>query len=217
MSHECNNYIIKNGTFIRDFEKMYENIEDPWNQNKNGVDVVFDIFVTLMKSIKIEAESDRKLSVLDVGCANGYHSKRFIKDLNCKKYSGTDISKTIISKAKKENLYNAGTIDVNFIADDIRRFNTKFINEFDIIFSSKTLYYCAPEIDDVLDNCFKYLVEGGFFAFIYNQSEGAFSHQWLTYDLLIDKLLSKGYSMTDTILYDYRTSESTCIGLFQKK
>jgi len=68
MSHECNNYIIKNGTFIRDFEKMYKNIEDPWNQNKNGVDVVFDIFVTLMKYIKIEAESDRKLSVLDVGC-----------------------------------------------------------------------------------------------------------------------------------------------------
>jgi len=99
---------------------------------------------------------------------NGYHSKRFIKDLNCKKYLGTDISKTIISKAKKENLYNAGTIDVNFIADDIRRFNTKFINDFDIIFSSKTLYYCAPEIDDVLDNSFKYLLEGGFFEFIYN-------------------------------------------------
>ena len=35
------------------------------------------------------------------------------------------------------------------------------VNAFAIIFSSKTLYYCAPEIDDVIENCCNYLVENG--------------------------------------------------------
>ena len=35
MSHNCNDYIIKNDNFERDFEGMYQNIEDPWNQNSN--------------------------------------------------------------------------------------------------------------------------------------------------------------------------------------
>ena len=30
-----NKYIIKKGKFIRDFKKLYEKIDDPWNQTKN--------------------------------------------------------------------------------------------------------------------------------------------------------------------------------------
>ena len=30
-----NKYIIKNNKFIREFDKLYKNINDPWNQKKN--------------------------------------------------------------------------------------------------------------------------------------------------------------------------------------
>ena len=29
-------YVIKNGKFVGEFEKMYQNHEDPWNQTKYG-------------------------------------------------------------------------------------------------------------------------------------------------------------------------------------
>ena len=34
MSHNCNDFIIKEGQFVRDFEGMYQEIEDPWEQNE---------------------------------------------------------------------------------------------------------------------------------------------------------------------------------------
>ena len=36
MGHKCNEYIIKNNKFIRDFESMYKNISDPWNQENSN-------------------------------------------------------------------------------------------------------------------------------------------------------------------------------------
>ena len=89
------------------------------------------------------------------------------------------------------------------------------VNAFAIIFSSKTLYYCAPEIDDVIENCCNYLVENGIFAFIYNQTNDSFSNQWLTYDLLTHKLLMRGFNMVDLVIYKCRSNENICIGIFQ--
>ena len=34
-SHNCNDFIIKDNEFIRDFEGMYANHSDPWNQSEN--------------------------------------------------------------------------------------------------------------------------------------------------------------------------------------
>ena len=40
-------------------------------------------------------------TLIDIGCANGYHAIEFINNLRAKKYFGVDISETIISNAKK--------------------------------------------------------------------------------------------------------------------
>ncbi len=34
MSHACNDFIIKDNKFVRQFEKMYKSIDDPWDQEK---------------------------------------------------------------------------------------------------------------------------------------------------------------------------------------
>ena len=34
LSHECNDYIIRNGEFVRKFDEMYQSIDDPWDQKK---------------------------------------------------------------------------------------------------------------------------------------------------------------------------------------
>ena len=35
MSHAANEFIIRDGVFVRDFEGMYQHVEDPWDQQRN--------------------------------------------------------------------------------------------------------------------------------------------------------------------------------------
>ncbi len=104
----------------------------------------------------------------------------------------------------------------NFLCDDIIEHNKKFASNFDLIFSARTLYYCAPEIDQVTQNISDYLKPSGIFGWIYNHSDDSFSNKWLTYDLLIDKLLHKGFNLIDSSLLNYRQEEQVCIELFSK-
>ena len=67
MGHACNDYIIKNNKFIRQFEKMYKNIDDPWDQENTDhfeINNILKRIITMYGSIS--------LNILDIGCATGY-------------------------------------------------------------------------------------------------------------------------------------------------
>ena len=216
MSDECNNFIVNHDNFERDFEGMYRAIEDPWNQNSNytKTDKDFLFFQLLLENYLITKNDN--FSVLDIGCANGYHLNYFMNIKGFKQYYGTDISSTIISKAIKKNkdLIKKGV--VNFTCDNIIQYNKKLSSRFDVIFSGRTLYYCAPEIDSVIKNIEDYLKPSGVFGWIYNQTDNAFTNQWLTYDLLMTKLRHNGFQLIDSILLNYRQKEQICIALYIK-
>lgn len=216
MSHKCNDFIIENGQFKRDFEEMYKNIEDPWNQNSsfNYLDKHFNFFQLMLSNYL--PKFGGKLQILDIGCANGYHLNYFSKINGFKKYIGTDISETIIKKAIEQNNMFIDKDMANFLCDDIIKYNKNLSSNFELIFSARTLYYCAPEIDQVIQNISDYLKPSGIFGWIYNQTDDAFSNNWLTYDLLIDKLQHKGFNLIDSSLLDYRQKEKVCIALFSK-
>ena len=216
MSHICNEYVIENGNFKRDFEGMYQNIEDPWNQKScyENIDEEFDYFQIMLA--KLLPKLGRNLQILDVGCANGYHLNFFSKMVGFGHYIGTDISETIIKKATEQNSTFVEKGTAHFLCDDIIKYNKKFASNFDLVFSSRTLYYCAPEIDQVIQNVSDYLKPSGIFGWIYNQTDDAFSNKWLTYDLLIDKLLRKGLNFRDSSLLNYRQKQQVCIALFTK-
>jgi len=127
MGHKCNEYIIKNNKFIRDFESMYKNISDPWNQeNSNHGDL--ENLILLTKEYITNPKN-----ILDIGCATGYFSIIVNKIFSGSDYIGTDISSSAINKASEK-------FTSKFLTDDIRINNQSFINQFDLIMCSKTIY-----------------------------------------------------------------------------
>jgi SAM-dependent methyltransferase len=187
MSHDCNDHIIKDGKLVRDFEAMYQNFKDPWDQEANyeneyGPNLALCAIKILIKNISKPINK-----VLDIGCASGYHAPAFL-DLPCKKYVGTDISETIINKA---NLSNKDS-RVTFKSEDVlTSFSSLHENQYDLVFCAGTLYYVAPEIASgiVLNNIFKYCKKDGLFAYVYNSRVGqSFTDKWITLPEIRNKL-----------------------------
>jgi SAM-dependent methyltransferase len=218
VTHKCNEFIINNGEFVRDFEGMYKNIVDPWNQQRdNDSDIAVFLAMQLLCFI-VNSHRISINSIMDVGCADGYHARKLqhiFTEGGKQEYFGTDISSTVIKRA--ESLINDCQCDCRFFVDDITKYNDALINRFDIIFSSRTLYYVAPEIDAVIDNIRAYLSSNGIFCFIYNQSKGSYTSQWLTYKLLREKLLALGFIEHSFVEVDRYSQEVTAIGVYQKK
>lgn len=207
MSHKCNDFIIKDGEFVRDFEAMYANIEDPWDQTKvDATSVIVDLAFTAIEKMINTSEQ-----ILDIGCANGYHATRFSNIFPDANYLGTDIAPSIIKKAASNHNSNK----VSFVADDIRKFNPNLETQFDLIFSSKTLYYVAPEIDEVIQNIKKYLKPNSHFIWIYNIVENAFTKKWLTPELLREKLLEQQFEEDAYIELNRFSDETFVIGMFR--
>lgn len=210
MSHECNDYIVKNGQFLRNFEDMYKHVSDPWDQEKNyrneyGPNLAIEALRIVMRKHQIKANR-----ILDVGCASGYHAE-YLLGLPCNEYLGTDVSQEIVSKAAK------GFTDprIEFKAEDIRVANPMHAGKFDIVFSAGTLYYVAPEIDAVIENIISYLTPAGVLAYVYNSSPQSFTNQWLDAERLRQKL-TKTFAERVHFKIDLEGNESVSVGVFQR-
>lgn len=203
MGHKCNEYIIKNNKFIRDFESMYKNISDPWNQeNSNHGDL--ENLILLTKEYITNPKN-----ILDIGCATGYFSIIVNKIFSGSDYIGTDISSSAINKASEK-------FTSKFLTDDIRINNQSFINQFDLIMCSKTIYYVAPEIDIVIENIISYLKKGGIFSCLYNYSESSFSSKWLNPEILSSKLTQNNLEKKKFITIESENDNNYYL-IFKKK
>ncbi len=213
MSHPCNEFIIKDDTFVRDFEGMYQHCNDPWQQReRNETDLLNNAAIFFLeKYIRDKAITVRR--ILDIGCADGYYAENLLKITthDHSSYTGTDISPTVIESAQRSK-----ATATEFIDDDIRMHNTLFAGMFDLVFSAKTLYYVAPEIDTALDNIASYLSEKGLLCFTYNQARNAFSNQWLTYEKLRDKLCARSFVEKLFIEIDRFSPEVLVVGIYRK-
>tara|TARA_B100000989_G_scaffold245230_1_gene192335 strand:- start:92 stop:724 length:633 start_codon:yes stop_codon:yes gene_type:complete len=196
-----NKYIIKHNKFVRDFDKLYKNINDPWDQKKNfefSEQFVFCISGLLNRINK----NKKKISVLDVGAGSGILKKYLNKNF---KYTGTDIYK---NKSK------------NVIFDDIRVLNNSFINKYDLIFCLKTIYYVSDDIKIVLHNFRKYLKKNGLLIISYNLKKNSYSNKFLT-DLKLKNLLDNNFKELFTLeinreKYLKKDGEKVSIFIFSK-
>jgi 2-polyprenyl-3-methyl-5-hydroxy-6-metoxy-1,4-benzoquinol methylase len=201
MSENPNKYLIKNNKFIRDFERLYSEIKDPWFQDKNFKEDVTVSIVNIFLN-KIIKNSSKKLDLLDVGAGKGSLKKYISKRFN---YIGTDIHK---KKFK------------SVIDDNIMRQNVNFVNRFDVIVCLKTIYYVSDKIDIVIDNLKRYLKKKGVLIISYNLKKNSFSNKFLN-DLKLRKiLLRKKFNENYTIeinrnLY-YKSKEKFSIFIFNK-
>lgn len=186
MSHPCNDFIIKDRRFVRDFEGMYRAIKDPWDQSKKYADCLMNNTAFWHLGHVLSRDKRPVKRILDIGCAEGYYAEPLLLLKKNSEYVGIDISSTVIKRAYRK-IPSALRHRVKFFADDIRVHREDFINSFDVVFSAKTLYYIAPEIDTVIANIVSYLKPGGVCIFTYNVSKDSFSTKWLTPQSLRNK------------------------------
>lgn len=136
-------YVIKNGKLIGDFERMYQDFDDPWEQTTRET-------YAIEKAATLEIIKEKKFKrVLEYGCGFGDFASRI--GLVSDNILGVDISKTAIEKAK--NKYPS----IDFKIGDILDFN--ILEEYQpdcIIFAEISWYVLGklPEFKQYLkSNC----------------------------------------------------------------
>ena len=125
--------VIKDGKFVGEFEKMYQEFSDPWNQSE---EVHYSSLSR--RSVCYFLEKFDINSIVEWGCGLGktvnYIKENTGKDLDI---LGIDISKTAIDKAK--NFYPK----LDFKVDNI--LNISQYNNFDCMFFSEITWYLLEE------------------------------------------------------------------------
>jgi len=152
------NYIFKpNGDkleFVGDFESLYENEDDPWEQSAGSGSMA----IYYEYSRKRLAEQLKKInpnSLLEVGCGLGYTTKNIQESLPACEVTGMDISRTAIKKAVK--LFPS----INFVKGDIsnKRFNSDI--KYDVVILNQMLWYILESLSGTFENCFSVLKPNG--------------------------------------------------------
>jgi len=129
-------YVIKDGKFIGEFEEMYKDFKDPWEQTTREERAMEKIIaINLIKKIKAKR-------VIELGCGLGCFTNK-IRNLGVE-VLGIDISETAIKKARKK--YPA----CKFYAGDI--LNKKIYRDFkpDVIIMAEITWYVLDKIDDFI-------------------------------------------------------------------
>ncbi|HBH24728.1 MAG TPA: nodulation protein S NodS [Cytophagales bacterium] len=129
-------YIIKDGQFIGEFEKMYKHCEDPWMQSKQPNKYSRMAGILHIKNFGIK-------SVLECGCGLGYYADWIFKETGIIPKS-VDISDTAVKNARKLFPY------LDFTKSDITKDLIKY-REIDSILFAEILWYILPDIDALIE------------------------------------------------------------------
>lgn len=129
-------YVIKDGQLVGEFEQMYRDYEDPWEQTTRE-EWVSEKAVALNVIRRLRAHK-----VIELGCGLGYFTKR-IADLGVD-VLGVDVSETAIRKAR------ARCQDVNFVVGDILDFAIYREYRPDVIVMAEMTWYVLEKLDAFL-------------------------------------------------------------------
>ena len=144
-------YVIKDGEFVGDFEGMYRDREDPWLQSEE--DNVLDSRRVIAKNWIKKLAIRHKVQVCEIGCGFGH----ITSDLNNEGIScvGTDISPTAIEKAR--SLHSTCEFTVASF-DDFEFYKQKNINVF---LMAEVTWYVLPQLKTFLETIKEYRKEYG--------------------------------------------------------
>lgn len=139
-------YVIKDGKFIGEFESMYRDFEDPWEQNTKER-WASDKIITLNWCERFKEEY-KKNRVVEIGCGFGLLTDK-LRSVGWESL-GIDVSTTAIQKAKKKYPLS------RFVVGDILDFHIYEEFKPDIIIMSEVTWYVL----DKLSKFIQYLREG---------------------------------------------------------
>lgn len=194
VSHKANDWIIRGKEFVRDFEGMYRNVPDPWDQEKKIADD--PSFRLLLHFLELLELKDKDL--LDLGCGPGHCTRLFRESTGCR-YHGADISATAIDKARENN-----PPDTTFYVYDVTR--ARLETQFDVIVACKTVYYWGEKLDAALKSIQSMISYPGYFAYTYNYTENSYSNRYFTAKDLRAKLRQTFSPIIET---DYHEGSET--------
>ena len=120
-------YVIKNGKFIGEFNEMYKDFDDPWGQSQElySGDISRSSVAYYIKKYNIK-------SCVEFGCGLG-HTLNYVHSQTKIKFLGIDISESAIEKAKKS------FPNLTFKVDSIE--NVINYSDFECIFFSQLSWY----------------------------------------------------------------------------
>jgi SAM-dependent methyltransferase len=160
MNH--NDYLFSNAgqqfTFLRRFEEMYRNCEDPHGQSKelNRIDYRI-VSAVLDKAILTVSRGGRRTRVLDVGCGLGYFTGYMQKQWPDLEVAGCDISSTALAKART---HSPGC---SFFPVDLKERASLPDQTYDVVVALHMLcYFTDDEIGDVVRNLHRLVRDDGF-------------------------------------------------------
>jgi SAM-dependent methyltransferase len=144
--------------FLRRFDEMYRNCEDPHGQSKAIHRIDYQIVSSVLdRALLSLPATGRPPWILDVGCGLGYFTARMHKLFPAAEVSGCDISANAIEKAR------VLAPECKFFPLDLRDGTAVPPPSYDVIVALHMLcYFTDAEIDGVVDNLHRMVHPGGF-------------------------------------------------------
>ena len=144
MRERYQDYVIRDGKFVGEFEDMYKKFPDPWLQsNKDNLQLCPTRNYTslLIKKYNIK-------SLIEFGCGLGKTTNMLSNLTNCQ-IVGVDISETAIAKAKASfpHLdFEVGTVE------ELERFSQK-----EAVLFAELTWYILPQLSEIFIGMKKHL------------------------------------------------------------
>ena len=128
-------YVIKDGALVGEFEEMYKDFDDPWEQTTRE-EWASEKAAALNLIRKLKGTK-----VIELGCGLGHYTNKIACLGNGIDVLGVDVSETAINKAKA--LYPG----CNFVVADILDFNIYREYKPDIIVMAEITWYILDKLD----------------------------------------------------------------------
>jgi predicted TPR repeat methyltransferase len=140
-------FVIRDGKLVGDWEGLYKNFENPWNQSND--DQINDsrrmLCVEWCKKLRKDHGINR---VIELGCGFGFLTSELHK--NNFAAIGTDISEVAIAKARYLNK------DSLFYKSEFNDFKSILRFDPDIIIMAEITWYVLDQLDDFIKNITNY-------------------------------------------------------------
>ena len=149
-----NDYVIKDGRFIGEFERMYQDCDDPWHQDHGT-----PVSVQRARKHALSMLGPHQFArILDVGCGTGRFTSA-IKRRADAHVVGIDISPTALRKAQSQS----SDIDYCVVKVPSLPFGDA---TFDLVVAAQVLWYVLPDMESFFAEVHRVLTPEGRFLLI---------------------------------------------------
>ena len=136
MAETYNDYVIKDGRLIGEFEKMYSRFDDPWHQS----DKDYNLLSKSRWSTIINIQKHKLGSIVEFGCGLGHYTQMISKE-TAAKVTGVDISPTAVEKARRRYA------QCDFSVDNVK--NMRTYSDRDAVLFAEITWYILEDLNSV--------------------------------------------------------------------